>query len=119
MNWKTYYQEHLTTAEGAVKKIKSGDRVVVAHACGEPSHLLEAMVANADAYRNVEIVHMVAMGKGEYCNQNTLTTSATTLFSWAEAPGTPLPRGGVILPPASSSRFHGSFPLPCPWTWLW
>ena len=65
MNWKTYYQEHLTTAEGAVKKIKSGDRVVVAHACGEPSHLLEAMVANA--YRNVEIVHMVAMGKGEYC----------------------------------------------------
>ena len=67
MNWKTYYQEHLTTAEGAVKKIKSGDRVVVAHACGEPSHLLEAMVANADAYRNVEIVHMVAMGKGEYC----------------------------------------------------
>ena len=67
MNWKTYYQEHLTTAEGAVKKIKSGDRVVVAHACGEPSHLLEAMVANADAYRDVEIVHMVAMGKGEYC----------------------------------------------------
>ena len=67
MNWKTYYQEHLTTAEGAVKKIKSGDRVVVAHACGEPSHLLEAMVANADAYRNVENVHMVAMGKGEYC----------------------------------------------------
>ena len=67
MNWKTYYQEHLTTAEGAVKKIKSGDRVVVAHACGEPSHLLEAMVANADAYRNVEIVNMVAMGKGEYC----------------------------------------------------
>ena len=67
MNWKTYYQDHLTTAEGAVKKIKSGDRVVVAHACGEPSHLLEAMVANADAYRNVEIVHMVAMGKGEYC----------------------------------------------------
>ena len=67
MNWKTYYQEHLTTAEGAVKKIKSGDRVVVAHACGEPSHLLEAMVANADAYRNVEIVHMVAMGKVEYC----------------------------------------------------
>ncbi|MDY3052708.1 MAG: acetyl-CoA hydrolase/transferase C-terminal domain-containing protein [Ndongobacter sp.] len=66
-DWKAYYQEHLTTAEEAVKKIKSGDRVVLAHACGEPMHLVDAMVANADAYENVEIVHMVAMGKGEYC----------------------------------------------------
>ncbi len=67
MSWKTYYDEHLMTADAAVSKIKSGDRVVVAHACGEPSHLVDAMVAHADAYRDVEIVHMVAMGKGEYC----------------------------------------------------
>ena len=67
MNWKTYYQEHLMSAEDAVKHIHSGDRVVVAHACGEPSYIIDAMVANAAAYENVEIVHMVAMGKGEYC----------------------------------------------------
>ena len=67
MNWKTYYETHLTTAEEAVTHIKSGDRVVVAHACGEPSYLLDAMVANASAYRDVELVHMVAMGKGAYC----------------------------------------------------
>lgn len=67
MNWKTYYESHLTTAEEAVTHIKSGDRVVVAHACGEPSYLLDAMVANAAAYKDVELVHMVAMGKGEYC----------------------------------------------------
>ena len=40
---------------------------MVAHACGEPSYLLDAMVANASAYRDVELVHMVAMGKGDYC----------------------------------------------------
>lgn len=67
MNWKTYYETHLTTAEEAVTHIKSGDRVVVAHACGEPAYLLDAMVANASAYRDVELVHMVAMGKGDYC----------------------------------------------------
>ncbi|MCI6156597.1 MAG: acetyl-CoA hydrolase/transferase C-terminal domain-containing protein [Peptoniphilaceae bacterium] len=66
-DWKAYYQEHLTSAEEAVKRIQSGNRVVVEHACGEPSYLLEAMVANAAAYRDVEIVHMVAMGKAEYC----------------------------------------------------
>ena len=50
MNWKTYYQEHLMSAEDAVKHIHSGDRVVVAHACGEPSYIIDAMVANAAAY---------------------------------------------------------------------
>ena len=55
------------SAEEAVKHIKSGDRVVVGHACGEPSALLDAMVANKEQYENVELVHMVAMGKAEYC----------------------------------------------------
>ncbi len=67
MNWKEHYQNHLMTAEQAVGHIKSGDRVVMAHACGEPSFLIDAMVANAAAYQDVEIVHMVAMGQGEYC----------------------------------------------------
>lgn len=67
IDWKEYYQSHQMTAEKAVKRIKSGDRVVVGHAVGEPCHLVEAMVNNAQAYRDVEIVHMVAMGKSEYC----------------------------------------------------
>ena len=67
MDWKAYYKEHTATAEEAVKHIRSGDRVVVGHACGEPSFLVDAMVSNAAAYRNVEIVHMVAMGRCEYC----------------------------------------------------
>ena len=40
---------------------------MAAHACGEPSYLLDAKVAHASAYRDVELVHMVAMGKGDYC----------------------------------------------------
>ena len=67
MNWKEYYQAHTMTAEEAVSHIHSGDRVVIAHACGEPSYLVDAMVSNASAYRDVEIVHLVSMGKAEYC----------------------------------------------------
>lgn len=67
MEWKQYYQERTTySAHEAVQNIKSGDRVIVGHACGEPSALLNAMVKNAEAYENVEIVHMVAMGACEY-----------------------------------------------------
>ena len=67
MTWRTWYKEHLFTPEQAVQQIKSGQRVVVAHACGEPSIILDALVANAAQYENVEIIHMVAMGKAAYC----------------------------------------------------
>ena len=67
MTWRTWYKEHLFTPAQAVQQIKSGQRVVVAHACGEPSIILDALVANAAQYENVEIIHMVAMGKGAFC----------------------------------------------------
>lgn len=67
MTWRTWYKEHLFTPVQAVQQIKSGQRVVVAHACGEPSIILDALVANAAQYENVEIIHMVAMGKAAYC----------------------------------------------------
>ncbi len=66
MAWQEIYKSRLISAEEAVTKIKSGNRVVVGHAVGEPSLLLDEMVKNKDNYENVELVHMVAMGKGEY-----------------------------------------------------
>lgn len=66
LDWKKIYKERLCTADEAVKCIKSGDRVALAHAVAEPPVLVDAMVANASAYKNVEISHMVSLGKGEY-----------------------------------------------------
>jgi 4-hydroxybutyrate CoA-transferase len=66
LNWKEIYQSRLCTAEEAVKSIKSGNRVAFAHCVAEPEVLVEAMVANAEAYKDVEICHMVSLGKGEY-----------------------------------------------------
>lgn len=92
LNWKEIYQSRLVTAEKAVKNIKSGDRVVIGHACGEPKDIIEAMVKNKDAYRNVEIVHMVSMGKSEYAkpemaphfHHNSIFVGATTREAIAE-----------------------------------
>jgi 4-hydroxybutyrate CoA-transferase len=66
MDWKELYKSKLTTAEAAVKKIKSGDRLVFGHAAGEPFPLVEALVKRAKELSNVEIVHMVSLGKGEH-----------------------------------------------------
>lgn len=67
MGWQEIYKQKLCTAQQAVQHIKSGDRVVVAHATAEPAALLKAMVENYKQYNNVEIVHLVAMGPAEYC----------------------------------------------------
>ncbi|WP_425801163.1 acetyl-CoA hydrolase/transferase family protein [Desulfitobacterium sp. Sab5] len=65
-DWRTKYQEKIVSAEQAVKAIKSGDRVVIGHACGEPPALVEALVNRAPELNHVEIVHMVAMGPAKY-----------------------------------------------------
>jgi len=65
-NWKTTYRDKIVSAEQALKSVKSGDRVLLGHACGEPPTLVDALVERAPELSNVEIVHMVAMGKGKY-----------------------------------------------------
>jgi 4-hydroxybutyrate CoA-transferase len=65
-NWKDNCLERLVTPEQAVMHIKSGDRVVIGHACGEPPSLIEALVSRAPDLNSVEIVHMVAMGPAKY-----------------------------------------------------
>ena len=69
MSWKDQYRAKIMTAENALDLIASGNRVVVQHAAGEPSYLLEVLVKKKDQYRNVEIVHQVPMGKCEYCKE--------------------------------------------------
>jgi 4-hydroxybutyrate CoA-transferase len=49
-NWKSIYNERLMTADEAVKRIKSGNRVSVGHSVGEPTHLVDAMVRNKEQY---------------------------------------------------------------------
>jgi len=67
MDWKSHYDAKRVGAAAAMKCVQSGDRVVFAHACGEPLELVDALVARAAELEHVEINHMVAMGKGEYC----------------------------------------------------
>ncbi len=66
MKWKEIYKSKLVKSEEAVTYIKSGDRVVVGHAAGEPTELIDAMVANKENYRNVEIVNLVVLGTAPY-----------------------------------------------------
>ena len=61
------YKERLCSAEEAVKKVKSGNRIVFSHACGEPRVLPAALMKRVNELKGVQIVHMVPMGEALYC----------------------------------------------------
>ena len=66
MNWQEEYERRLRSADEALLAVESGDRVVTGHACGEPFDLVDALIARAPELRDVEVVHLVPMGKCEY-----------------------------------------------------
>lgn len=64
--WKNTYRKKVVDARTALNVVGEGDRVVVGHACGEPQALVRALVERRAALRDVEVVHMVALGPAEY-----------------------------------------------------
>ncbi len=69
--WKEDYKRKITTAEKAVKCVKSGNRIAFSHACAEPRILPRELVKRAPELRDVEILHQVPMGEALYCRPET------------------------------------------------
>ncbi len=66
MKWMERYRRSVTTADEAVKDIRSGDRVWIHPGCNTPVRLIEAMVARAPELENVEVVHILTLGPAPY-----------------------------------------------------
>ena len=83
MGWKETYASKVTTYEEAVKNIKSGDVVTIAHAVGEPVKLVDAMVDYAVAadLHDITIHQMVAMGHGKYAQPGTNFLQSVPIYT--------------------------------------
>jgi len=66
MNWTRTYESRVTTAEEAVRAVKSGDRIFLTGNCSVPQKLMEALVARAYELENVEICHALTIGSSDY-----------------------------------------------------
>lgn len=67
MNWRDLYRQKLTTIEGAVGVVRSGDRVAFSHCAGEPLTLTQALVERAPQLENVTIIHFLMLGPNRFC----------------------------------------------------
>ncbi len=63
MGWQEIYQSKITTADRAVKSIRSGDRVFLTGNCSIPQATLAALVERAPDIYDVEICMALAIGE--------------------------------------------------------
>jgi 4-hydroxybutyrate CoA-transferase len=65
-NWRDLYRSRVTTAEEAVKAVKSGDRIFLTGNASVPLQLLAALVMRAPQVRDVEICHPLVICPADY-----------------------------------------------------
>ncbi len=70
MNWIDRYKSKLRTAEEAVKIIHSGHRVYVHPGCAVPNVLVDAMCERSNELTDVEVVHILTVGKSRYAERD-------------------------------------------------
>ena len=66
MAWDIEYKRKLKEAHDALRCVESGMRVYIHPGCAEPEVLVEALMERAPYVRDVEIVHLMTMGKSPY-----------------------------------------------------
>lgn len=65
-NWLPAYERRLTSADDALRSVRSGDRVWIHAGCNNPEELIRALVGRADKLRDVEVVHLMTFGCADY-----------------------------------------------------
>jgi 4-hydroxybutyrate CoA-transferase len=66
MDWTSYYQSRIVSAEEAVKAVKSGDRIFMTGNVSVPQEMLAALVKYAPKLKNVEICQALTIGPADY-----------------------------------------------------
>lgn len=66
MAWSEAYRQRVTSAEEAVRAIRSGDHVWVHAGCNNPEELVAAMVGRAGELRDVEVSHLMTFGRADH-----------------------------------------------------
>jgi acyl-CoA hydrolase len=66
MPWRADYRKKQMTPQEAVQAVNSGMRVYIHPGCAEPEVLVEALIERAPFVRDVEIVHLLTLGRADY-----------------------------------------------------
>jgi 4-hydroxybutyrate CoA-transferase len=66
MGWTESYRRQVTSAEEAVKVVRSGDHLWLHAGCNNPEELLKALVRRAGELHDVEVTHLLTFGGADH-----------------------------------------------------
>ncbi len=67
--WKVKYSDLIGTASEAMKLIRSGDNIFIGTGCGQPQHLVNALVQHSEKIYDAHIIHLLTMGSAPYASE--------------------------------------------------
>ena len=67
--WKEVYKSKLGTAVAAMKLIKPGNSIFIGTGCGQPQHLVNALVQHSSHIHDAHIIHLLTMGAAPYADE--------------------------------------------------
>ena len=65
-NWKQKFADLIEDAPEALKLVKAGDTIFIGTGCGQPQHLINSLVDEANHVYDAHIVHLMTMGSIPY-----------------------------------------------------
>ena len=68
-DWKVKYASLIATADDAVKRMHSGQRVFIGSGCSEPQELVRALTARSGELADIEIVQLLTLGDAPYAKE--------------------------------------------------
>jgi len=66
MTWQEQHQKRIKSASEALRCVRSGMRVYIQPGCAEPETLVEALIQRAPFVHDVQVVHLLTMGRADY-----------------------------------------------------
>jgi len=68
-DWKQKHSSKIGTAASAMTLIKSGNSIFIGTGCGQPQHLVNALVEYSSHIYDAHIVHLLTMGTAPYVDE--------------------------------------------------
>jgi len=68
-DWKEKYKDKISSAVSAIKWIKPGNSIFIGTGCGQPRHLVNALVNHSGHIYDAHIVHLLTIGEAPYAKQ--------------------------------------------------
>jgi acyl-CoA hydrolase/RimJ/RimL family protein N-acetyltransferase len=107
--WKKKYNDKIGTAVAAIKLIKSGSSIFIGTGCGQPQHLVNALVEHSGHIYDAHVVHLLTMGAAPYADDKFREKFKMNTFFIADNVRDALKRGIGDYTPIFLSEIPGEF----------